>query len=183
MYLFYTESERELNRAESRRLLGATLRQWIAITGSNISSDEAMESLALGDTGKPYFELEGAPHFSVSHSGRAWAVLICDKPVGLDIQYEVPAKYDLIARKYYTREEADRIARLDGVTKSHEFFRIWSRREAIVKAVGSTVFSDEQGILKEYDLAVREIELPLDLHCAAACLQDEEIHIHRLQEA
>lgn len=80
--------------------------------------------------------------FNVSHSGD-WVVLAFgrDRNVGVDVER---IKWDMdvqsIAARYYSPEEQ---LAVEQAKDSHLlFFRIWARKEAYVKACGSTLFNE-----------------------------------------
>ncbi len=91
------------------------------------------------EKGKPYLRCaSGQPcedrHISVSHSGDTFALLVSEVNAGLDIQYPRGIQADRIAARYFTAEEAARVA-ADPVKDS--FFEIWTRREACSKYTGA----------------------------------------------
>ena len=96
-----------------------------------------------GNNGKPY--IPGFSPFSISHSNNTWAVLILDSDAaedtcGLDIQYMRKTDAEGIAGRFYAPEDADRIVSIpDGNNRDREFFRLWARREALVKSIGASV--------------------------------------------
>lgn len=147
MYLFYT-NEYKRNSAHSRELLAMSIRK-LAGSGCNLDVLPELATLTDGEllgyisdniefnkNGKPH--IAGIPDYSISHSENTWAIIFSDAPCGLDIQYNKKAKLEKIATKFYQEDEQESANRL-GVD---EFFRIWSRREALIKAVGSSVFYD-----------------------------------------
>lgn len=87
--------------------------------------------------GKPY--LEGGPYFSISHCKAGIAVAIDDAPIGIDIETIRHANEDLIER---TMNEKERL----GIRElgMREFTRLWTQKEAIVKAEGTGIYSFEQ---------------------------------------
>lgn len=87
--------------------------------------------------GKPYWE--NGPYFSISHCKQGIAVAIDDQPIGIDIEGIRHADADLIARTM-NEEERLRIKEL-GI---REFTRLWTRKEAVVKAQGVGIQSFEQ---------------------------------------
>lgn len=87
--------------------------------------------------GKPYWE--NGPYFSISHCKQGIAVAIDDQPIGIDIEGIRHADEDLIARTM-NEEERLRIKEL-GI---REFTRLWTRKEAVVKAQGVGIQSFEQ---------------------------------------
>lgn len=147
MYLFYT-NEYKRNSAHSRELLARSIRK-LAGSGCNLDVPPELATLTDGEllgyisdniefnkNGKPH--IAGIPYYSISHSENTWAIIFSDAPCGLDIQYNKKAKLEKIAVKLYQEDEQESANRL-GID---EFFRIWSRREALIKAAGSSVFYD-----------------------------------------
>lgn len=87
--------------------------------------------------GKPYWE--NGPYFSISHCKQGIAVAIDDQPIGIDIEGIRHADADLIAR---TMNEPERLRIKElGI---REFTRLWTRKEAVVKAQGVGIQSFEQ---------------------------------------
>ena len=84
--------------------------------------------------GKPY--LENGPYFSISHCKEGIAVAIDDQPIGIDIEHIRHADSDLIAR---VMNEEERVGMDD-----RKFTRLWTQKEAIVKAEGTGIVSFEQ---------------------------------------
>ncbi|MDE6441121.1 MAG: 4'-phosphopantetheinyl transferase superfamily protein [Clostridia bacterium] len=81
--------------------------------------------------GKPY--LEGDPlFFSVSHSSNKGAVVISDKPVGIDIEYKKDRNYRVIAKRFSELERSE-INCLD------DFLKHWVIRESYIKMKGFTL--------------------------------------------
>lgn len=114
-------------RAGLRRLLGAALGQ-------------APERLALdlGPEGKP--ELAGHPlHFNLSHSGELAAIALCrDAAVGIDIEQIRPLDdLDGLIATACSGREAAALATLPPRRRQEAFFRVWTRKEAYLKALGS----------------------------------------------
>lgn len=154
MYLFYT-NEYKRNSAHSRELLARSIRK---LAGSGCNLDVPPELATLTDVellgyisdniefnknGKPH--IAGIPDYSISHSENTWAIIFSDTPCGLDIQYNREAKLERIAAKFYHKDEQESVRQL-GID---EFFRIWSRREALIKATGSSVFCDAPSTMWE----------------------------------
>lgn len=147
MYLFYT-NEYKRNSAHSRELLAMSIRKLtmldtdllvtpkIAALDDNELRRYISDNIEMNKNGKP--SIKGIPDYSISHGENTWAIIFSDTPCGLDIQYNREAKLEKIASKFYQEDEAESADRLG----QDEFFRIWSRREALIKAAGSTVFSE-----------------------------------------
>lgn len=131
MRIYYTDKY-EGGPGESHRLL----QQVLALhTGDKELAKTLIGAMKKGEHGKPY--IEGFSCFSISHTGNIWAVLIADsedEDCGLDIQLSRKCNYMGIAERWFAPEDVATI------TSSDEFFRIWTRREALVKALGGTVY-------------------------------------------
>jgi 4'-phosphopantetheinyl transferase len=88
------------------------------------------------ELGKPY--LETGPSFNVSHSGGE--VLIAVAPggrLGVDVE-EVRELRDLLslARTSFTAPEVNMVAAFSEEERLRAFFRVWTRKEAVLKALG-----------------------------------------------
>ena len=84
--------------------------------------------------GKPYWE--NGPYFSISHCKQGIAVALDEQPIGIDIEGIRHADADLIER---TMNEEERVGMDD-----RKFTRLWTQKEAIVKAQGVGIMSFEQ---------------------------------------
>lgn len=93
-----------------------------------------MDEWQYNEHGKPY--LENGPSFSISHCKQGIAVAIDEQPIGIDIEGIRRADQDLIER---TMNEEER----DGMD-DRKFTRLWTQKEAIVKAQGVGIQSFEQ---------------------------------------
>jgi 4'-phosphopantetheinyl transferase len=114
-------------RAALRRILG-------------VASGQRPEAVRLivSREGKPDFEERpGGLHFNVSHSGSTGLVALRrGGPVGVDVE-EVREVVDAagVARRFFQREE---VAALEGWGySSRAFLGVWTRKEAVAKALGS----------------------------------------------
>jgi 4'-phosphopantetheinyl transferase len=100
--------------------------------------------LTKGRYGKPRLADAGAPGFNVAHSGRAILVAIATAPdVGVDVELvRADVDVDLLAASHFAPAERAALARLAPTERRAAFFRLWARKEAYVKALG-TGFSTE----------------------------------------
>ena len=146
MIIYYTDKFTG-GREESRRLLEKA----VAVhTGDEERAKRLIGALETGEHGKPY--IEGFSCFSISHTGSTWAVLIVDRECGLDIQYGRKCDMRAISDRWFAPGDAARISELtDGESIRDTFFRIWTRREALTKALGGTVYdTDLPEVLSQY---------------------------------
>lgn len=96
-------------------------------------------------SGKPVLDGENV-YFSISHSGNFAAAVVSKKySVGIDVEDIVSKKRDperlkKVSEKYFLPEE------LEMIDDSEMFFRIWTMKEAYMKAIGKpllTVFREK----------------------------------------
>ena len=179
MIIYYTDGF-ESSREESHRLLEKAL---AAYTGDEKKAKKLIGSLKKGEHGKPY--IEGFCCFSSSHTGSIWAVLIADRECGLDIQLGRNCDMKAIAERWFAPEDAAKTALLINENNSgayDTFFRIWTRREALTKALGSTVYdpelpavSGEDALINGRRFVFQDIRLPgMPELYAAMCIHKTE---------
>jgi len=90
---------------------------------------DAMGKPRLADVPLPFngSESGGVALFAVSASG----------DIGVDVESLRPERADpRFAHRYFHPEEAAKLDRLDGEAFARAFFMVWTRKEALVKAVG-----------------------------------------------
>lgn len=122
---------------------------------SSVAARGALRVLLFGYTGKSPAAIDfqytenGKPHvagsdvaFNVSHSGD-WVVLAFgrNRNIGVDVE-KIKREMDVlsVARRYFAPEEQ---ALMEGAKDRHAvFFELWARKEAYVKACGSTLFTE-----------------------------------------
>ena len=93
-------------------------------------------NLSYNKYGKPYLKDKCTDtHFNISHSGE-WVVLAIDTvPIGIDIQEITNADIN-IAKRFFSKEESEYIFSLSNENQIEAFFKLWSLKEAYVKAEG-----------------------------------------------
>ena len=95
-----------------------------------------------GPHGKPELEqgvAAGAPRFNLAHSGRLVLLAFAACDVGVDVeQLRDDVEIEGLARRFFAPEEIAAIHRATrGVRQVETFFRIWTRKEAFLKAMGT----------------------------------------------
>ena len=136
MIIYYTPAFSSA-KGESRRLLTEAIAEY---TGDRGRAGTLSAGIRTGEKGKPY--IDGFDFFSVSHTENVWAVLFCESECGLDIQLRRRCRETSIAEKFYHPDDAAAVAAArdeDPQKGSDVFFRLWARREALVKAAGGSV--------------------------------------------
>lgn len=127
------------------------LKSWLMLYKLVDISEYRDTEWQYNEHGKPYWE--NGPYFSISHCKQGIAVAIDDQPIGIDIETIRHADADLIAR---TMNEEERVEMDD-----RKFTRLWTCKEAVVKAQGVGIQSFEQLqhiISKSRDLEISTFE-------------------------
>lgn len=112
----------------------------------------AAVSFLRTDKGKPYLP-ESDIQFNLSHSGH-WALLAVSRIelVGVDVE-AIRATRDLpgIAESYYHPVEFARLQELETVNQPDYFYRLWTLKEAFLKAIGTGISAGLEKIQFEHD--------------------------------
>jgi 4'-phosphopantetheinyl transferase len=129
---FYFEKDRlrfVLSRGMLRELLGHHLQQ----------APDAL-IFSFNTFGKPMLipSAEGKSiQFNLSHSADLISVILSNDPVGIDIEQIRPdMDTDPLVRNYFSTEEAAAYFSVPPERRNLLFFRIWTRKEAFIKATG-----------------------------------------------
>lgn len=112
--------------------------------GRRLQRDPKELQFVEGPQGKPAL-VDNALEFNVSHSGDRVAIAVTEgTPVGIDIEVEQPRMTDLnaLARRYFSKVEADEVERASGDAAMRLFFTIWTAKEAVIKAAGGGLSID-----------------------------------------
>lgn len=102
--------------------------------------------LAYKGKGKPYF-LDLTVDFSISHTDKPrenggfylWGCAVSPLDVGLDLQWTRPARHTEIANRYFSDYEQSYVEKHG----AEGFFALWTRREAVGKAMALGLSMDE----------------------------------------
>lgn len=118
------------------------------------SADPA--ALRFTQDGAPCVEAERL-YVSVSHSGSYAMLGLAPEPLGVDIEQWQPERMD-IADHFFTAEERALIR--ESTLPVQEFFRIWSRKECMIKRDGlrdlrrlSVLEPENGGVFRDFPLA------------------------------
>ena len=117
------------------------LQQLLASTPYTLHSTP---SFLYNEHGAPY--LQDGPCFSISHCKQGIAVAVSDLPIGIDIE-GLRRVDEALVRKTMNLEEQAQIAMSQN--PEVEFIRLWTRKEAYVKMLGTGIISDMHGILSD----------------------------------
>lgn len=113
--------------ADRARVAGAGMLLQTALERAGIPAER--QRFAENPFGKPYLTEFPDLHVSLSHGG-PWAVCaVSDRPVGVDV--ELPRCSYAVAKRYFHPEE------LPQATDADRLCRLWTAKEAFVKALGT----------------------------------------------
>jgi 4'-phosphopantetheinyl transferase len=131
-----------------------------------IGVDPASVRISYGTRGKPRLKDaygEDNIHFNLSHSeGLAIYIFARDHEVGVDIERirDIP-EMDNIVDDFFSPREKISFKALSRSKKRKAFFRLWTRKEAYIKAIGEGMYLP----LDSFDISLipRELASPLRL--------------------
>ena len=99
---------------------------------------DRVPEIARGEHGKPYAPALPDLNFNLSHARDHVLVAFArGQPLGVDIE-RIDRKLALedLARRFFAAEEADALDRIDVAERLPAFLRIWTCKEAVLKAIG-----------------------------------------------
>lgn len=117
-------------RACDRKLsLGA----WRLLDKALKENGFSSENVMIGRNGKP--ECDGI-YFNLSHSADMALCVVCDTPVGCDIEKVTTAPME-VAERYFSKREYRYISDAENRTDAdRRFFRLWTMKESYMKMTG-----------------------------------------------
>lgn len=114
-----------------------------ALLGSYLGETPRGIELRYGPKGKPALSRPDTDlAFNLAHSGEHLVVAVGrGQRLGVDIERSRPVhEARSIAHRFFSRQETERLEALSDADYMHGFFRCWTRKEALIKAVGEGVF-------------------------------------------
>lgn len=85
--------------------------------------------------GKPVFLSHKEVYFNISHSGNYAALAFGEMPLGMDMECVRRANLK-VAKRFFAKEEYMYLTGKDGAEQADCFYKIWTGKEALVKAAG-----------------------------------------------
>ncbi len=109
-----------------------------SLLGGHLGLDPGALVFVQNAFGKPRLADRPSVHFSLSHSGDRAVLAVSERhEMGIDIERVRPLDHLDLARRYFHPNE---VTAIEGVRPTEEqllaFFRTWTLKEAIVKAIG-----------------------------------------------
>jgi 4'-phosphopantetheinyl transferase len=115
-----------------------TLRE---VLGRAVGIEPGAVRFRYGAHGKPELDPTCAPlaselRFNISHSGERALIALSRVEVGADVEHLKPRRTDDIARRFFVPGEQQRLFVFAGPEREAAFFRLWTCKEAFLKATG-----------------------------------------------
>jgi 4'-phosphopantetheinyl transferase len=104
--------------------------------------DVAPRSLifGIGEHGKPHIVDPKPPPafgFNISHSGEMVVLATAAREIGVDVEHlRSDPNSQRLAHRFFSPAERELILALDGTARDHAFLRVWTQKEAWLKATG-----------------------------------------------
>ncbi|MET1056677.1 MAG: 4'-phosphopantetheinyl transferase superfamily protein [Pedobacter sp.] len=90
---------------------------------------------------KPVLAEHQEIHFNVSHSDNQAVIAIARQRIGIDVEFVKPNfDYQSVADYTFSDEESDYLKQ--SASPRQEFFRLWTRKEAFLKGMGSGLINE-----------------------------------------
>lgn len=137
--LSYKSLSGQWNCAASYHLLCRALKEKYGIT--------TQPTFLTGEHGKPLLAEFPDIHFNLSHCSHAIACAVGDRPVGIDVESTDRHISSSLLRYTMNDREQEEIA-----NDPKAFFRLWTRKEALVKMQGTGLQSNIPDILSDVNL-------------------------------
>jgi len=165
-----------------RGLFGEWLVRTVASEKSGLRPGEV--EIAADGRGKPYFCNCGAVHFNLSHAGSWVLAAFAAEPVGVDVEAVRPIDLD-VASMVFSMEECSVLLSLPQDRQIDYFYRLWTLKESLIKALGTGFSSDLREFSFTFDRSRCEVRGPLreryrfrqydiaDGYSSAACSTEE----------
>ena len=111
------------------------------ILSTYLDTDPAAIRFVYDELGKPALDssiCSDGLFFNLAHSGELALVAVTyDCEVGIDVEHLRPVRHaEGITRRFFHPDEAADVLACQGKERVEAFFRCWTRKEAVVKAIG-----------------------------------------------
>ena len=142
-------------RERARRFIGTGPRRRFTLCRAALRAllcDEIRcrnDQLTLGaaEHGKPFAIVQGTParvSFNVSHSGKHGLIAVASEGrLGVDVEERTSHRnMETLIEAVFTPDERTELALIEGEDRHRAFFRLWTVKEALVKAEGTGLSLD-----------------------------------------
>lgn len=160
-------NEEELERANrfyfpEHRSRFLTARAMLRKILSLYSHQNAKEIIfSYGSRGKPFLKHNPLNiQFNVSHSYEmAVYALTKTHDIGVDIERIETKDHDDIAKRYFSPKEFEDLQKLAPEQRQPFFYKIWSRKEAVIKALGEGLYAPLENFSVSLEKNSEDIEI------------------------
>lgn len=107
------------------------------VLGAYLDCDPAAVSIAYDQFEKPYLANHPSIQFNVSHSEHLAVIAVTlNYAIGVDLEKQQTEFNEALAKRFFSPTEYQILMSLPADQQAPAFYRLWARKEAIVKAVG-----------------------------------------------
>jgi len=133
------------------------------LLGAYLRTEPKSIRFTVGRWGKPSVAGAGrsGPEFNIAHSGGEVLLAFAEHAVGIDVERHRRLSEAVdIAERFFSPAEAQAIRALGAPAREIGFFRLWTRKEAVVKAAGlSVAAASREAVVLGLDAAHGVVEL------------------------
>lgn len=168
IHLWLLEAEQHLSPRAMSALAHAQLGRLLNAYAARSSPP----AIARTEYGKPYVLDAGYPHFNLSHAGHCIAFAFSrQQELGVDVENVRRRRSSLaLAERFFAMEELQALAALEPSERDAAFVRLWTGKEAVLKALGRGLafglhrlsFSLDDGASEGRLVAITDEAGPLD---------------------
>jgi 4'-phosphopantetheinyl transferase len=130
-----------LDGAPDHRAVAASAHALLGRLLARSAGLEHTPSIARTKHGKPYAPTLGGIDFNLSHArDHVLIALAREQPVGVDLErIDRRVEVDELARRFFAPAEADALSALPEAHRVPAFLRLWTCKEAVLKALGEGI--------------------------------------------
>lgn len=115
-----------------------------------------MPEFSYGEHGKPSLKNYPGWHFNLSHCKNAVCCVLSRKEVGVDIEEVGEYKEGLAA---YVSNDGELGMLHNSDNQADDFYRLWTRKEAVFKLLGSGITNDIKNVLNNNDVVIETYKI------------------------
>lgn len=110
------------------------------LLGTYLGIPPASVVFSYGDQGKPFLKKHSL-QFNISHSDDfALFAITENQEIGVDVEKIGTEDKSAVAKRFFSAREYRELQALPESERNAAFYRVWAKKEALVKALGSGVF-------------------------------------------
>lgn len=114
---------------------------WLNAHLATLTGEQPQElRFGFAENGKPHLIDYPEIHFNLSHCKGMALLAVADRPVGVDVEpVDRVADWQGIAERFFHQQEYQAILALPEAEQALGFLRIWTAKEALLKATGQGI--------------------------------------------